>query len=92
MHFVTFTKLNRVLNYITINPGPLFLHVKELSPQMTHTKFQGNRPSGSREELFKFFFIIIYEHSGHLGHATWTRFTSLLCLMAAYEIKFKLAK
>ena len=36
---------------------------------MLHTKSQGHRPSGSGEEIFKWFFII-YERGGHLGHVT----------------------
>ena len=35
---------------------------------MLHTKFRGNRPSGSGEEDFKGF--TIYERGGHLGHVT----------------------
>ena len=34
------------------NPGHLYVNFKELTPQMLHTKFQGNRPSGSEEEHF----------------------------------------
>ena len=38
---------------------------------MLHTKFRGNRPSGSREEdCWRVF--TIYGHGGHLGHVTWT--------------------
>ena len=35
---------------------------------MLHTKFPGNRPAGSREDLLTFF--TIYGHGGHLGHVT----------------------
>ena len=38
---------------------------------MLHTKFRGNRPSGSREEDFWMVFTI-YGHGGHLGHVAWT--------------------
>ena len=36
---------------------------------MLHTKFCGNRPTGSKEEDFLRFFTI-YGHSRHLGHVT----------------------
>ena len=36
---------------------------------MLHTKFHGNRSTGSREEDFKGFFTI-YGHGCHLGHVT----------------------
>ena len=36
---------------------------------MLHTKFRGNRPTGSGEEYFLRVFTI-YGHGGHLGHAT----------------------
>ena len=35
---------------------------------MLHTKFQGNRPIGSREDFFKGF--TIYGHDCQLGHVT----------------------
>ena len=38
---------------------------------MLHTKFQGHRPFGSREEDFLKVFTI-YGHGGHLGHVTRT--------------------
>ena len=41
---------------------------------MLHTKFRGNRPSGSGEEDFLRF--LPYGHSGHLGHVTWTIYTN----------------
>ena len=36
---------------------------------MLHTKFRGNRPTGSTEEDFRRIFTI-YGHVGHLGHVT----------------------
>ena len=36
---------------------------------MLHTKFRGNRPTGSGEEGFRRVFTI-YGHAGHLGHVT----------------------
>ena len=38
---------------------------------MLHTKFRGNRPTGSGEEDFLKVFAI-YSHGGHLGHVTLT--------------------
>ena len=38
---------------------------------MLHTKFRGNRPTGSGEEDFLKVFAI-YSHGGHLGHVTCT--------------------
>ena len=35
---------------------------------MLHTKFRGNRPGGSREDVYRVF--TIYGHGGHLGHVT----------------------
>ena len=35
---------------------------------MLHTKFRGNRPAGSREDVYRVF--TIYGHGGHLGHVT----------------------
>ena len=37
---------------------------------MLHTKFRGNRPTGSGEEDFLVVFTI-YGRGGHLGHVTW---------------------
>ena len=37
---------------------------------MLHTKFRGNRHSGSREEGFRGVFFTIYGHGSHLGHVT----------------------
>ena len=36
---------------------------------MLHTKFPGNRPAGSTEEVFRRIFTI-YGRVGHLGHVT----------------------
>ena len=38
---------------------------------MIHTKFRGNRPTGSGEEDFLKVFAI-YSHGGHLSHVTLT--------------------
>ena len=35
---------------------------------MLHTKFRGNRPSGSEEDFLRVF--TIYGRGGHLGHVT----------------------
>ena len=35
---------------------------------MLHTKFRGNRPAGSGEDLLRVF--TIYGRGGHLGHVT----------------------
>ena len=45
-----------------------------LEYSMLHTKFQGHRPFGSREDFFKVF--TIYEHGSHIGHVTWTSWTN----------------
>ena len=37
---------------------------------MLHTKFPGNRPTGSGEEDF-LVVLTIYGRGGHLGHVTW---------------------
>ena len=41
---------------------------------MLHTKFCGNRPTGSGEDFLRVF--TIYGHGGHLGHVTWTIYTN----------------
>ena len=41
-----------------------------LKSPMLHTKFRGNRPTGSGEEDFLVVFTI-YGRGGHLGHVTW---------------------
>ena len=41
-----------------------------LKSLMQHTKFRGNRLTGSGEEDFLVVFTI-YGHGGHLGHVTW---------------------
>ena len=40
---------------------------------MLHTKFRGNRVTGSGEDILGDF---IYESGGHLGHVTWTIYTN----------------
>ena len=40
-----------------------------LDSPMLHTKFRGNRPTGSGEEFFEGLFTI-YERTGHLDHVT----------------------
>ena len=42
---------------------------------MPHTKFQGHRSFGSREEDF-LRFLPYNGHGGHLGHMTWTVWTN----------------
>ena len=39
---------------------------------MLHTRFCGNMPTGSGEEVFcrVFTILCVYEHGGHLGHVT----------------------
>ena len=44
---------------------------------MIHTKFLGNRSTGSREEDFKRVFTI-YGHGGHLGHVAQMPLTNFL--------------
>ena len=44
---------------------------------MLHTKFQGNRSTGSGGEDF-FNVFIIYGHGGHLGNVTWTKYINYL--------------
>ena len=61
----------------------------ELTSQILHTKFQGNRPSGSEEEdFFKVFTIIIWawrpSRSRDLDEIYKLSFP--LCLEATYEI------
>ena len=41
---------------------------------MLHTKFHGNRPAGSGEDVCRVF--TIYRHGGHLGHVTITILTT----------------
>ena len=41
---------------------------------MLHSKFRGNRPYGSGEDVLGEF--IIYGRGGHLGHVTWTIYTN----------------
>ena len=49
----------------------------ELAPKMLHSKFQGNRHSGSGEEDF-FIVTTIYGHGGHLGYMPWTKYIKFL--------------
>ena len=49
----------------------IYINYDEPASQMLHTKFRGNRPTGSGEEDFLKVFAI-YSNSGHLGHVTWT--------------------
>ena len=57
---------------------------------MVHTKFRGNRPTGSREEDFKGFFII-YGRGGHLGHVTSIMSSDFHCLLPeSFHKKFGL--
>ena len=75
-------------------PSVLYKSFQEVTPQMVYTKFQGNWFGGSGEEDF-FKVFTIYEHGGHLGHVTWTKyvnFLSPLCLEATYEVQIKLAQ
>ena len=44
-----------------------------LESPMLHTKFRGNRSTGSREDFFKVF-TIYGRGGGHLNHVTWTKF------------------
>ena len=49
----------------------IYTNFVELYCLMLHTKFQNQRPSGSREKnVLKVF--VIYSHGGHLAHVTWT--------------------
>ena len=41
---------------------------------MLHTKFRGNRPTGSGEDFLRVF--TIYGCGGHLGQVTWTIYTN----------------
>ena len=49
----------------------IYINYDKPASPMLHTKFRGNRPTGSGEEDFLKVFAI-YSHSGHLGHVTWT--------------------
>ena len=44
---------------------------------MLHTKFCGNRPTGSGEEDFSRVFTMIYGRGGHLCHVTWISLQNL---------------
>ena len=57
---------------------------------MLHTKFRGNRPTGSGEEDFWRIFTI-YGRGGHLGHVTWISRSNLKChYPRRLHIKFQL--
>ena len=59
---------------------------------MLHTKFQGHRPFGSREEDFLIFKVfIIYGHGGYLGYVTrtiWENFRSPIKLKLHMKFDF----
>ena len=46
---------------------------------MLHTKFRGNQPAGSGEDLLRVF--TIYRHGGHLGHVTSILSSDFHCLV-----------
>ena len=55
---------------------------------MLHTKFCGNRPTGSREEDFLRVFTI-YGRGGHLGHVTSIMSSVFHCLVPeSFHTKF----
>ena len=57
---------------------------------MLHTKFRGNRPTGSGEEDFRRVFTI-YGRGGHLGHVTKISRTKFQChYPRRLQIKFQL--
>ena len=57
---------------------------------MLHTKFRGNRLTGSGEENFLRVFTI-YGHGGHLGHVTIISRTKFQChFPRRLHIKFQL--
>ena len=49
----------------------LYINYDAPASPMLHTKFPGNRPTGSGAGRFLKVFAI-YSHGGHLGHVTWT--------------------
>ena len=49
-----------------------------LKSLMLHTKFRGNRPTGSGVEDFLRVFTI-YGRGSHLGHVTWISRSNLKC-------------
>ena len=49
----------------------IYINYDGLASPMLHTKFCGNRPTGSGEEDFLKVFAM-YSHGSHLGHVTWT--------------------
>ena len=57
---------------------------------MLHTKFRGNRPTGSGQENFRVVFTI-YGRGGHLGHVTWISRSNLkFRYQRRLHIKFQL--
>ena len=54
---------------------------------MLHTKFRGNRPTGSGKEDFLVVFTI-YGRGGHLGHVTWIS-RSNFCLPYPWMLHIK---
>ena len=57
---------------------------------MLHTKFRGNRPTGSGQENFLVVFTI-YGRGGNLDHVTWISRSNLKCRYPrALHIKFQL--
>ena len=59
----------RVIIYINLN----------LTPQMLHSRFQGNWPSGSGEDFLGLLPCIGH---GHLGNVTWTKYKNFLSPIA----------
>ena len=61
-----------------------------LKSPMLHTKFRGNRPTGSGEEDFLVVFTI-YGRDSHLGHVTKISRTKLQChYPRRHHIKFQI--
>ena len=58
---------------------------------MLHTKFRGNRPTGSGQEKFGgFYHIWAWRPSWRLGHVTWMSRSNLKCRYPRRHIKFQL--
>ena len=53
----------------------IYINSVELTPQLLHTKYHGNRPSGTGVDFFKVF--VVNGQSGHLGHETRTKIFNL---------------
>ena len=62
------TKFDIAVKKLKVNPGSSFEQTNGLESQMLHTKFQGNRSTGSREDFWRVF--TIYGRGGHLDHVT----------------------